>query len=80
MDFRDTFVELQSGAWQVALAPSKEWQKEVRLRKKTVWKGLGGGRSRLYSAKQVKHRAMPRVESGIPQLAILQAVVEALDC
>lgn len=42
---------------------------------KTVWKGTGGGRSRVHSAKQAKHRAMPRVDSGIPQPASLQALL-----
>lgn len=42
-------------------APRKKWQKKLRLRRKTVWKGVGRGRSRLHSAKQIKLRAMPRV-------------------
>lgn len=56
------------------MAPRKKWQKKLRLRRKTVWKGMGRGRSRLHLAKQVKHRAMPRVESGIPQPDSLQAL------
>lgn len=72
MEFWSTFVDLQSGAWQVTLAPSKEQEKKVRIRGKTVWKALGGGWSWLNSAKEVKHRAMPRLESGISQPSILQ--------
>lgn len=57
------------------MAPRKKWQKNLRRRRKTVWKGMGRGRSGLHSAKQVEPRAMPRVESGIPQPASLQALL-----
>lgn len=59
----------------MTLASRKKWQQKLRLRRKTVWKGMGRGRSRLHLAKQVKPRAMPRVESGIPQSASLQALL-----
>lgn len=45
------------------LGTQKKWQKQLRCRRKTVWKGVGRGGSRLLSTKQVKHRAM--LQGGI---------------
>lgn len=55
----------------MTLAPRKKWQKKLRHRRKTVWKGVGRGGSGLHSSEAQNHAWG---ESGIPQPASMRAL------